>query len=161
MSRIAISLCAFVFCSLVTFGQSSAAINILGQPATTVSVGTGCSPFDVDPIMVSTAPRIGQTVSLTVFGSPAGAPGYLFMGKHLAVPSVLQSGCPVYLDLDTSAMMGPFQLDGTGMWHFTAPVAVPLSYVGQSLCLQAALVNEDDVAADLMTTNAILWTFGF
>src|SRR4029077_9578465 len=74
-------------------------LHIAALPLTAVvTAGPGC-PNGSAPLLSSTSPVLGQTVTLGIAGAVPNATGALFASMVPAAPFSIGTGCTAYLDL--------------------------------------------------------------
>lgn len=106
------------------------------EPSTSM-VGTRCGRTNSH--LGATAPKLGESVVVTLTSSAASASGTLFVGLPSPVPIPLGAGCSFHLLPHSISLSIPLMLDSFGNWSGGATLPDAPLLAGVEVALQAAI----------------------
>jgi hypothetical protein len=121
---------------LATWGVAIVApIQPCATVASAVPLGAGCGAE-----LTATPPVLGESMTIDVAATTAGAKGLLFASPIGAVPTPFHD-CLVDLDLQHLVFIGVFVTDGSGAAHLSAVVPQKPKFCGRQVILQAFVIG--------------------
>jgi hypothetical protein len=111
-----------------------------GLAGVAVSLGSGCGGAGM-PVLGCTAPRVGQSVVLTLTQATPNASGFVYGSGFPAASVPLGSGCVVEVDLASFSPFFPVTADASGAWSLGLVIPPDAAFVGVQVAMQAAVFN--------------------